>query len=177
MSIVKTDLISLLSAKRPDILKKWLDEILHTYPSETAAFLKTDKDPFSNPPGHVIRSGIEGIFNNLLGGADDKEALQFLDNIIRVRAIQDFTASQALSFIFSLKKVIRGELKDEIDAYGLQAELSILEDRLDSLSLVSFDIFMKCRETLYELRAKEVKNMTFKLLQKAKLITEAPEQI
>lgn len=172
------ELSNLLVSKKTNILKKWFNEILHTYPADTSTFLKTDKDPFSNPAGHTILSGIEGIFDSLLNdGADDQKAAQFLDNIIRVRAIQDFTASQALSFIFSLKKVIREELKDEIDSRSLSAEFSILEDRIDELSLLSFDIFMKCRETLYELRANEVKNMTFKLLQKAKLITEAPGQL
>lgn len=175
---MKTDIISVLSEKKPDILKKWLEEILNAYPPETAAYLKADKDPFSNPAGQTIIAGIRGIFDSLLScDTDDKKASQFLDDIIRVRAIQDFTASEALSFIFSLKKVIREELKNEIDTHGLQTDLSALEDRIDGLSLFAFDTFMKCRETLYEIKAKEVTNMTFKLLQKAKLITEAPEQL
>ncbi len=169
------ELPNLLASKKTKILKKWFNEILHTYPADTSAFLKTDKDPFSNPVGQTILQGIEGIFDELLIGEDNERISQFLDNIIRIRAVQDFTASKALSFISPLKKVIREELKNELND-GLSAELVILEDRIDNLFLISLDIFMQCRENIYEIKANELKNMTFKLLQKAKLITEVPEQ-
>lgn len=169
------ELSNLLVSKKTNILKKWFNEILRTYPADTSAFLKTDKDPFSNPVGQTILQGIEGIFDELLIGEGNERISQFLDNIIRIRAVQDFTASKALSFIFPLKKVIREELKNELND-RLSAELVILEDRIDNLFLISLDIFMQCREKIYEIKANEVKNMTFKLLQKAKLITEVPEQ-
>jgi hypothetical protein len=45
-------------------------------------------------------------------------------------------------------------------------ELLTLESRIDQLANASFDIFMKCREKLYEIRANELRNWTYRALQK-----------
>ncbi len=99
----------------------------------------------------------------------------FLDTIIRIRAIQEFTPSQAVSFVFFLKKIIRDELATgDPRQHSLSDELTLLENQIDSLGLLAFDIFMRCREKLYDIKANEMKNMTFRLLQKANLICEKP---
>jgi len=51
-------------------------------------------------------------------------------------------------------------------------ELKEIELRIDSLALLAFDLFMACREKIYELKANEARNMTYRLLQKAKLVCE-----
>jgi len=176
-------LSTFLSAKRSVILEKWFEEILDTYPSATSSFLKKQNDPFTNPVGQNILHGIEGLFDELLHWVRPDKASPFLDNIIRIRAIQDFTPSQAISFIFSLKKVIREELKNDPGLNSIQnnsglenriaEELLTLEDKIDGLALLAFDIYMKCREKIYDLKANEVKNMTFGLLKRAKLICDS----
>jgi len=42
------------------------------------------------------------------------------------------------------------------------------------LGLLAFDIFMRCREKLYDIKANEMRHMTFRLLQQANLICEQP---
>lgn len=167
---------NLLSNKRSAILKKWFDLILETYPAETTLFLKNKKDRFANPVGYTISQGIEDLFEEILQEVNSDKVSLFLDNIIRVRAIQDCTPSQAISFIFLLKKVMREELKKEIHENGIAEELLIIESRIDDLALLSFDIFMKCREKIYELKAMELNNQTYTLLKKAKLIVDLDEQ-
>src|SRR4030042_2596299 len=93
----------LLHKKRSAILKKWFDIIVETYPAETALFLKNKKNRFANPVGSIIFEGIENIFDEILQGINSERVYPFLDNIIRVRAVQDFLPSQATSFIFLLK--------------------------------------------------------------------------
>lgn len=159
----------ILFAKRSNIIRQWFDEILSSYPSDTVRFLKSQKDPFSNPVGNTIRQGIEDLFNGLIGVEPVSGLTPFLDNIIRIRAVQDFTPSQAVSFIFGLKNILREELKDEL-RNGLSQEYMDFENRIDDLVLQSFDLFIQCREKIYELKAKEVKDMTFKLLERAKII-------
>jgi hypothetical protein len=66
--------------------------------------------------------------------------------------------------------VLAGEIREN----SLADELILLEDRIDSLGLLAFDIFMRCREKLYDIKANEMRNMTFRLLQKANLICEKP---
>jgi len=171
------NLEGLLTHKKSTILKKWFDVVIKTYPPETALFFKTQKDSIANPVGSVTLQGIEGLFEEVLRGINiNYERVSILlDNIIRIRAIQDFTPSQAISFVFLLKKVIREELGKEIRENGLSEELLELESRLDNLALLAFDIFIKCREKLYELRANEIRLLTYGLLKKENLIIDLPE--
>lgn len=164
----------ILFAKRSNIIRQWFDEILSSYPSDTVNFLKSQKDPFSNPVGNTIRQGIENLFNELIGDGPIVELSPMMDNIIRIRAVQDFTPSQAVFFIFGLKDILRRELKEELKN-GLSQEYMDFEKRIDDLALLSFDLFIQCREKIYELKAKEVKDMTFRLLERAKILCGVQE--
>ena len=165
----------ILSEKKRALLESWFDRILLTYPADTAKFLKSQKDKFANPVGQAIFTGIEGIFRELLEGGEIEKVSGFLDNIIRVRAVQDFSASQAVAFIFFLKSVIREGIKDIPLTPGLSADLASLESQIDSLALIAFDIFMQCRERLYDIKAKEMKNMTYRLLKQANMVSETED--
>jgi hypothetical protein len=116
----------LLLENKQKILKKWFDLISETYPPDTTSFLKGQKNRFDNPVGYTISEGIEVLFEELLRGVDYDRVSPFLDNIIRIRAIQDFTPSQALGFVFLLKKVIREELANEIREHQMFEELLTL---------------------------------------------------
>ncbi len=166
------NLKNLLSKKKKSILKRWFDLILETYPPETSLFLKGQKDRFTNPVGATIHQGIEDIFDQILQESEPERISTFLDNVIRIRSVQDFTASRAVVFMFQLKKVIRDELKNEIKEKGISDELLALESKIDDLALLSFDIFMQCREQIYELRVNEVRTWTCNLLKRANVIYE-----
>jgi hypothetical protein len=162
-----------LKEKKPDILKKWFDAIAGTYPGDTASFLKKQKAQFTNPVGYTLSEGMDGLFEGLLQGLLPDDVSRFLDSIVRIRAIQDFSPSEAVTFIFHLKKVVRQELGSEILAQqGASEELAAFESAIDDLALYAFDLYMKCREKIYELKANEARNMTFRLLQQAHLIVD-----
>jgi hypothetical protein len=150
----------LLSRKKSNILERWFELILDTYPEDTSRFLRKEKDPFANPVRNTILEGIEGVYGEILKEDQRPEALNdFLDKVIRIRSVQDFSPSQAVSFIFSLKTVVREVLVKEIREHGLHDQLLRLETRIDGLALRSFDVYMGCREEIYELRVNEVKRM------------------
>jgi len=163
-----------LSQKKAAILEKWFGLIVGTYPAESQRFLKKQTNRFANPVGHTISKEIEAIYDELCTEINVERVSPFLDRVIRIRAIQDFSPSQAISFIFLLKKVIREVLEDESFEGDMAEELVRLDDKIDHLAMISFDIYMKCREKIYELRANEVKNTTYRLLQRANLIWENP---
>jgi hypothetical protein len=165
----------LLSEKGPAILDKWLKLILESYPAETQRFLKKQKDPFANPVRHTISKEVENIYKELLKGVDRERLSPILDRIIRVRAVQDFSPSQAIAFIFLLKRVIREALDKEIREHQLSDDLLVLESKIDDLALIAFDVYMGCREKLYSLSAKEARNQVYRLLQKKGLLAEIPE--
>lgn len=167
---------SLLLQKKSAIVRKWIDAILETYPADTAKFLKAQKNQFANPVGSMISEGIEGLFEELLNGANPEKVAPFLDKVIRIRAVQDLTPTQAIAFVFVLKRLIREELEPDIQKHQLSDELLLIESRIDDLALLSFDIYMKCREQVYEIRTTEWKNRLFRLLQKANMIGEIPEE-
>lgn len=158
------NLRGLLTKKREAIINKWFNLIIDSYPPDTAYYLKNQKNPFSNPIGSTIHTAIEGIFDELLNPSDSIKVNTYLDNIIRIRAIQDFSPSTALNFLFLFKDVVRIELNKDIYEYNLFEDLLMFESRVDRLLRESFDIYMKCREKIYELGANEIKNMTFQLL-------------
>ncbi len=167
------DLKNQLKAKKAVIVKKWFDAVADTYPENTSSFLKKQKAQFTNPVGYTLSEGLEGLFESLLKGLITDAVKTFLDGIIRIRAIQDFTPSEAVSFIFLLKKIIRQELGNEVLLQpGMNDELTAFDSSIDELALFSFDIFMNCREKIYELKANEARDMTFRLLQQAKLIVD-----
>ena len=168
------NIANLLPEKKSAILRRWYDSILHTYAIETSDFLKNQKNQFANPVGHTIYRGMDGLLDEFFiyigqkgqGGSFDKVSA-YLDDIIRIRAIQDFTPSRAIAFIFFLKNIIKEELSSEISRNGMHDELLYLEHEIDRLSLISFDIYMKCREKIYDLKANELRNMTSKLVERA----------
>jgi len=166
----------LLTEKKTDIIKRWFDVILETYPADTAAYLKQRTNRFTNPVGSTIREGIENIFDEILKGSDFEKVSPFLDSIIRIRAVQDFSPSMAVSFIFSLKKVMREEVKENMTGGIVSHEMQALDDRIDALALFAFDIFMQCREKLYDIRANELRKMTLRLLERANKLDEVQEQ-
>jgi superfamily II RNA helicase len=160
-------LTTLLAQKKSTILGHWLTAIYESYPPETAIFLRKEKDRFDNPMGYRISQGLEGLYDALLQEASREQVLNFLDEIIRIRALQNFSPSQALAFIFLLKDILRRELADEIRKENLAEELADLESRIDGLALLGFDVYTKRREKLQEIRIDEIKRRVSGLMRKA----------
>lgn len=140
--------------QKQSMRERWLSLTLHTYHGQTAEFLLREKDEFRNPIGNVLRKGLPILLDEILGRMCAAIFTPALEDIIRIRAVQDFTPSQAVGFVFLLKGILRRELK------GPAEELTALEGRIDEMALVGFDLFMKCREKIYEVRADEVRRRT-----------------
>jgi len=164
----------LLPDSRSAIIKKWRDLIIGSYPVDTQRFLKKEKNRFSNPVGRTIAEDVEILYAELTGGNDIDKISSSLDNIIRIRAIQDFKPSQAVGFLLGLKKLIRDELGEKGREIEIRQEMERLEQRIDNAALLAFDIYSKCRQKLYELRVNETKNQVARLLKRANLTVEIP---
>ena len=160
----------LLEENKPVILSRWFNSILETYPADTKQFLRTKKNQFDNPVAHRISSGIEGIFSQIIGEAAENDVSPFLDKVIRVRAVQDFAPSQAVAFIFDLKRLVREVLGEKIREGQLSEDLWRFEGEIDKIGLLALDIYMKCREEIYEVRVKEVKRSVNRLIERANKI-------
>jgi hypothetical protein len=155
-------LADLIAKNENLILKKWFDSVVETYPVETKRFLLGKGDRFANPVAASISEGMTGIVQGLVAGEDlnSSDFPEFLDRIIRIRAVQDFSASEALGFIFILKRVVRDILGKEIREQALAEELVSLESNIDRLTLLAFDKYTECREKIFEIRIREIKDST-----------------
>lgn len=152
------ELRRLLNKNKSVILKKWLAAIYDTYPADTANFIKGEGDMFSNPVGHTITVNAEHILEGLIGGEDTSVLSDHLEQIIRIRAVQDFTPIQATSFIKSLETVIFSQLKPEIHRHSLLDEWEELQARIDNLTLLACGIHVKMKERIQHIRMKEIEN-------------------
>jgi hypothetical protein len=166
----------ILQQKKSAILERWFRLILDTYPPDASQFLKKQGDPFANPVGCSISRGVEELFDELIDEGDSDVVAPILDQIIRIRAVQDFSPARAVGFVFELKKSIRQELADELRAGATEHDLVELESRIDRMALLAFDIYMVCREKVYEIKANEAKNRTYMLLERAGLVSEIPDE-
>jgi predicted ABC-class ATPase len=156
--------IEAIDRNKQKIINQWFQIVVETYPDETAKFLKSQKNPFLNPVGAAIREGLEGILSWIISGGQSGELTPFLDRIIRIRAIQEFKPSDALKFIADLRWIVRDVCSGEKEFTSIVDNINAFVDRL---LMESFDVFAKCREDLYEVRLREVKDRTFRLLQRA----------
>lgn len=164
-----------LQEDRSAIVDQWFETVVGTYQEETRGPLRRQNAPFTNPVGFNTVQGLEGLFDGLLKGMMPSETSRFLDGIVRIRAVQDFAPSEALRFIFQLKDVVRNKLGETLKDPAMAGELVVFESAIDDLALFAFDLYMQCRETIYDIKAKEARSMTFRLLQKAQLITKNQE--
>ncbi len=171
----KQTLEDLLQENRSQLVQEWYEQAYCSYPGETAKFLKRQKDEFANPVGATFSKELEKIFDELLLEESTDNLPNSIDAIVRVRAVQDFPPSSAVAFFQELKEVVRQKLGAQIQKYGLQQELYLFESKVDQLSLLVFDIYMKCREKLWELKAKEAQLRTKNLLRRAEVDWSFPD--
>jgi hypothetical protein len=165
----------ILEKNKAAITKKWFHLAAQTYAIDTAKFLKSQTDPFANPVGNTMLNALDGILEQLIHTMDSQTLNSHLDSIIRIRAIQNFTPSQATAFILSLKRILREYLAKELQDSRLATEFIDVESKIDLICLMAFDIYMQCREKVYQISANETRNRTFSAFERAGLIAESPD--
>jgi len=144
---------------RETVFNRWFQGVFADYAPETSRFLREEKDLFANPVGHALYEGLEGLYRELLQEKASPHIHLYLQKILQVRAVQDFSPSQAVNFILRLKEVVREEMKKSGRQGDLTAESwQAFEEKVDSLVLLAFDVYTQYRERLYEIRVKELKN-------------------
>ena len=147
----------LLTRNKSKILQRWLDLVLDTYPPETARFLKDEKDRFANPVAFTVKCNLELLLDDLLNNSSEKTVMSHLEEIIKIRAVQDFTPSQAVSFVWLAKEAIYNELKVQLKTKEIYSELQKLESEIFKYSGVAFNLYSTCNDSICHIRIKELK--------------------
>lgn len=149
-----------LQARRAAIVDRWTDRTLQVYPPDAAHLMGREKDRFQNPVGHLTRKSLEELYDGLVAERPADQMTAALDGIVRIRAVQDLSPSQAVGFLFLLKGVVREELAD-----GVSVDLTALDSGVDRLALEAFDQYARCREKVHELRRNEIRRQTSGLVE------------
>lgn len=148
-----------LREKKKEIVDRWTEAVFSSYPLETTGFLRTKHDPFANPVAHMTREAAQILYDAMTGEETDPEAVKkSLDRFIKLRAVQTFNPGESMAVFYLMKPIMREVLLPEMRARGQLEDYLDTESRLDTLALLAFDMYVKARDAVAELRIKEIKN-------------------
>jgi len=164
----------LLSSHQSGIARRWLEKTLATYPRDAARLMARQKDQFANPVGHTLAVGTAAIVPLLIDAPDPEALRQHLEPMIKIRAVQDFSAADAVGFVYLLKSAIRDELGGELHDLEMLEALMRFEDRIDRLALLCFDLYAQTRDRLAQVRINEINRRVSKRWERAYPDTPAP---
>jgi hypothetical protein len=158
--------------------ERWLGGALAVYSEGARDAFHRQRDPFANPVGHALRVGMQAALQGLAEGRDPEEIGAALDEVVKIRAVQEFPPSRAIAFVFLLKEAVRVELGKEdgtrCDA-ALAAELAELDGRIDQVALRAFDAYVRFRGQICELRINEVKRNVAAIVERLNRHRPSPE--
>lgn len=146
----------LLTEKRAVILTQWEDCLLEKFVPDTIRIFKKQKDQFANPIGHKITAGLAELFDVICDTGSHEVETPGLGQLIKLRAIQEISASDAVSFVFRLKKIVRKEFLKKVKKTESYEEWLEFDARVDAAALAVFDMFMASREQIYQVRVNEL---------------------
>jgi hypothetical protein len=169
------NLDSLIKEKKNQIINLWIKKFTDTYPQESASFFREGPGQFANPVGHTFRINLEKIFDELFMKNELARMQVLVDGIVRIRAVQGFAPSDAVCFVPMLKQTVWEICSREIASKDLMSEWLDFLGRLDRLTNISFDMYMRCREQLWKQRAEFTNARTHRLLERANLLDKAVE--
>jgi hypothetical protein len=135
-----------------DIVEKWIGKVADADPRLSSALRAADPDPFRNPVAYAVRTSLAQLWEQMQGGMDAAAIDSALDTVLRIRAVQDMSPSQAVGFVIQLRSILR-EAPAAFD-------LPLLESRIDQLSLAAFDKYMQCREQAFAARLHETERLS-----------------
>ena len=147
-----------LQEKKQQILSRWQSSAF-SYQNQDLLRGQKQDGRFSNPIAYVIDKNTREIYEWLIKDEKDMDLFTPLEEICRFRAVQDIKPAEALRFIYALKQIIRDELMDEIQNSDVKAQLWDVDQRIDEIGLLAFNIFSDYRARIYEIRIDEIKRM------------------
>nr|MDA8163470.1 RsbRD N-terminal domain-containing protein [Desulfobacteraceae bacterium] len=138
------------------IVDRWIDRVLATYAPESKRIFKRAEDQFANPVGFHVAQRLRDFFRIFCEEEDPAAGAAALEQLIRIRAVQDFTPAEAVSFIFELKGIVAEEYR-KVGGFDPEVWLGFAQ-RVDTVALMIFDMYLANRERLYQVRIAELKS-------------------
>ena len=134
------------------IVEKWIEQMIESETEPPTALRASEPDPFRNPVAYTIRRSLGQLWEQLQGDMDPMAIDLALDAVVRIRAVQDISPSEAVGFVIQLRSILRQQ--------PAGFDLVLLENRIDGLTLAAFDKYMECREQILAARLHEKERLT-----------------
>ncbi len=166
---------NIIKQNKSKIINLWIRKFTDTYPEESASFFREGPGQFANPVGHTFRTNLENIFDEMFQDCDREKMQTYVDPVVRIRAVQGFAPSEAVCFLPMLRESVWETCGREIKKQDLLSSWIEFLGRVEWLTNISFDVYMKCRELLWKQRAEFMNSRTHKLLERANLLAKAVE--
>ena len=147
-----------LKKNRDKIAQEWKNGYLQIRLGNTV-IKSSNTGQFTNPVHFTISTALDKILDGLLENTETAD--KTLDDIVRIKAVQQDSPSQTMAFFPQLKNIVR-ELVKKQDA---EKELLEFEAKIDELTFRAFDIYMGCREQIYNIKLQEHEKGIFSGLQ------------
>ncbi len=144
-------MLNISSEQRRAVAEEWLGLTLRSYPAQSMRFLLREIDPFRNPIGQTLKDGIPLLVDELFGEMNSERVRLVLESIVRIRAVQNFSAREAVGFVFLLKRILQDKLPDE------WANCHELDRRIDEMVLTAFEFYVHCRGQINSIQVNEAK--------------------
>jgi hypothetical protein len=157
-------LLELLERRRAAVLERWRAMVFGSYPEEAVRFFRSEKDAFRNPVGHSLLRSTETLYDGVLLGQEGAAVADAVEAVVRLRAVQELSASEAVGFVFSLKRAVREEVRAARLEGELWPALAVLDERIDALAAAAFDLYGRSRERVYRIRVDELRREMASLL-------------
>ncbi|MDW7675543.1 MAG: RsbRD N-terminal domain-containing protein [Bacillota bacterium] len=94
---ISLSLSEYLNEQSETVIEAWFELMIDQYPSEAKKLLRHEKNLFANPVGQTLYHSGLGIFLELVGEKRQNILEKHLEEIIRIKAVQDFTPSQSIA--------------------------------------------------------------------------------
>lgn len=155
-----------LIENKSDIVSQWQQAIIDTYPKDAGKFLLGKEDRFANPIGYFVRTELPVIYDELTADMDENTLRESILNIIKIRAVQEFTISEATGFIFFLKSIIQRKYVSSLNNQDAILEFFNFEKRIDKVSSMIFEIYLEMKIKISEIKFNEVKKRNHKMIER-----------
>jgi RsbRD-like negative regulator of sigma factor len=151
------NLDNLTKSHTKEIIDEWFRSIIETYPDEAVKYFLKDSNKFGNPVGYNISVEINIVFEQLIEFEDNDKLLKAIENLMRIRAVQDMQAAQAAGIFTPLKKVMQKIL--EVDSGKNVQEYIEMCSRIDYATSLAFNSYVAMVRKIYEIKSNEIKNV------------------
>jgi len=160
------DILNYLKENSSEMIAKWQKAIIDTYPKDAGRFLSINKSQFGNPIGFSLQNDLPKIYNELIGDMNTDILNSSIEAIIKIRAVQDFTPTEASGFINLLKIIIISETKAMMTDKAFADSYFDFDNRITQIIGIAFEKYLEMKLKLSEIQIREVKSRNERMMER-----------